>query len=50
MRHIYDICLSLDFSEDKTGWKEIARYRKYLPVLIFLEISRNNVGERNITG
>ena len=50
MRHIYDMCVSLETSEDKIGQKGIVGYRKYLPVLIFLEISRNNVGERKITG
>ena len=50
MRHIYDMCVSLEISEDKIGLKGIVGYGKYLPVLIFLEISRNNVGEIKITG
>ena len=43
------MCLSLEISEDKIGWKEIARYRNYLSVLVFQEISRNNDGERKVT-
>ena len=50
MRHICDMCLSLEISEDKITWKEIARYGNYLLVLVFSEISRNNVWKRKITG
>ena len=46
--HIYNICLFLEISEDKIG--KVTGYRNSLPVLIFLGISRNNIGEKKIAG
>ena len=44
------MCLSLVIAEGKIGWKEVSIYGICLPVLIFSEISGNNVDKKKITG
>ena len=45
MKMLYHICFLSEIYEDKIWYKKIAGYRH---VLIFLEISRNKIGEKKL--